>query len=229
MRTMLYCLATMCCLSLFTCPAEAENTDISAVKNVLYINPDTLKQGTTEHVISVKMKNELGSDGYAIAQGFTFYLRLPEGFTFANDENGNLDVRVSNLRTSSEQLDVFRPRVEDDGRLYVLAGTQEGDGYITGKDGEVVQVHISLPQNADIGEYPIRIESPGISPSTGGSQIREIDAVETTLTIEPADTRIVTIADITDLIAQYLAPGSDITINDITTLIEEYVRSTASI
>ena len=190
MRQKLLTKAAVCCMLLFTCTVMAENTDISSLKNVLYISPVTVPQGTTDYILSVKMRNEMGADGYANAQGFTFYIQLPESFSFALNGDGNPDVQLSTLRTNSDQIDVFQPQIKDDGRLYVLAGVQEGDGYITEKDGEVVLVHITLPGNAAVGDYTIVVAEPTVSPATGGSPKREIAAVETTLTIaEPADSR----------------------------------------
>ena len=71
----------MMCLGIVS--AKAIVTDVSTIDNVVYLNPVTATAGT-QCVLSVQMKNV-----EAIA-GYEFYLALPEGVTFAKDEDGIL-------------------------------------------------------------------------------------------------------------------------------------------
>ena len=158
---------------------KAENTDVSELQHVLYVEPLTAEMGTTEVTLSIKMKN------YYEAMGFSFGVRLPETFSFATTENGDPDARLSTTRTDETHIDFFQSTLQADGSLSIVAYNDDGDGYIDGNDGEIALVRIILPASTTAGEYPISILNPTVSLSTGSSK-REIDEVVTTLTITPA-------------------------------------------
>ena len=80
---------------------------------------------------------------------------------------------------------------------------------------------VSLDFESD-GEASTTIQLAAIHNSDGSEKIIGFDNVKLI-----QHTRIITIGDITQLIAEYLAPGSEVTIGDITALIDAYLKQKA--
>ncbi len=171
----------VCIMTLICSNVLAENTDINGLRHAIYIDPVTVAQGTTQYTLSVKMKNEYE------AQGFSFAIFLPEGLTFATTD-GNPDAQLSTERTNREKIDKFEPVIQDDGSLYVNAYAQDGNGEITGDDGEVALVKIIIPEDATAGDYTIVVKNLSINLSNGDDAITEDYGVQemvvSTLTID---------------------------------------------
>ena len=60
---------------------RAQNTDVSSIKNVVYITPFSAQSGT-QATLSINMKNT------AAIRGFQFDLYLPEGVTIGKSAKG---------------------------------------------------------------------------------------------------------------------------------------------
>jgi hypothetical protein len=176
----------MMCLGIVS--VKAQVTDISTIDNVVYLNPVTANAGT-QCVLSVKMKN------IPSIAGFEFYLSLPDGLTFAKDEEDFLLTSLSNARTTSKRTSFFEGTVNDAGLLHVLCSTTKEDPAtnklytFSGNDGEVCTVVIDIPASFEAGTYPIVLtEIVMTEPDTENNY--ETERLETTITVEVSDGRI---------------------------------------
>lgn len=174
---------TMMCLGIVS--AKAIVTDVSTIDNVVYLNPVTANAGT-QCVLSVQMKNV-----EAIA-GYEFYLALPEGVTFAKDEDEILLTALSEARTTSKKTTFFESTVTETGQLHVLCSTTKEDPStgalytFSGTEGEVCTITINIPADFEIGTYPVVLTEIVLTePDT--KKFYETARVETTLTIDGVD------------------------------------------
>ena len=163
-------------------PMKAENTDISTLENVVYIEPFSMAAGS-QHTLSVKMKNAVE------AEGFGFDLYLPDGVTVATDGDGFPMVELSTMRTTAKKTNSFDAAFQTDGCLRVLAASTNAST-INGNDGEVVLITIEASAGISMGDYPVILRNIAISDTEAKSH--RTDYVETTITITvPTDTRII--------------------------------------
>lgn len=169
--------AMLFCLMSATPALWAETTDISDYKYVLYVDPMEVKTGATDVTLSVNMKN------FQEAQGFSFGISLPESFSFAQTKDGELYIEQSTVRTNGDFFDIFKPTLQPDGSVKVIAATQDNDITISGNDGEVVKVHIQLPSNIHPGTYTVKILEPMVTLTTGRPARQEAEVVETDIEI----------------------------------------------
>lgn len=196
MKKKIFVNAVLCCLALLCGEVKAENTDLTKLRYAIYVDSEKIPQGTTEYVLSIKMKNEVES------KGFSFELSLPEGISIATN-NGKPDVQLSNVRTSSEHIDYFYPQIIGD-NLKVVAYGNKGDGKITGNDGEIALVRILLSENISPGDYTIIVKNLAITldDENNNDAITELYGgpieVSTTLTIEEAPASFVTFDENSD-------------------------------
>ena len=154
--------------------ARGENTDISTMENVLYIEPIIVDLSEThEALLSVKMKNSV------TAEGFGFDLYLPEGFDFALDEDGFPEAYLSTARTTAKKTNNFDSAIQKTGALRVFAYSSNGSA-ISGNDGEVACVKIKISEELEDGTYPIILRKISISDSDAVSH--DTEEVETSIT-----------------------------------------------
>lgn len=179
---------TMMCLGMI--PSMAEVTDVSSIDNVVYLNPVTASAGT-RCVLSVQMKNTDAITGYE------FYMQLPEGLSFAKDEDDFYLTALSLSRTTARKTNYFDCTVNEEGLLHVLCSTTAADPVtenlytFNGNDGEVCTVTITIPQNYETGTYPILLKEIVLTPSAADKGY-EKDLLETSITITaPEDNRVI--------------------------------------
>lgn len=154
---------------------KAENTDITTMENVLYVEPFTVNLlETHEAILSVKMKNTV------TAEGFGFDLYLPEGISFALDEDGFPEAYLSTIRTTERKTNNFDSAIQQTGALRVFAYSSTGYA-ISGNDGEVALVKIKIGDNVGEGTYPLILREISISDSDAVSH--DTEEVETSITI----------------------------------------------
>lgn len=167
---------------------HAETTDVSAIDNVVYLKAETAAAGG-QHTLSVQMKNVDAITGYE------FFLQLPEGFTFAKDEDGFYLTALSLERTTAKKTNYFDCTVDESGRLHVLCSTTAADDVtgslytFSGNDGEVCTVTIDIPKGIEAGDYPIIMSDIVLTPSAADKGY-ETARLESTLTIEVNDGRL---------------------------------------
>ena len=151
----------------------ADNTDISNLDNVVYIEPCTAEVGT-EYTLSVRMKNSVE------IEGFGFDLVLPEGITVALDAYGDPIAVLSDERTNASITNVFNADFKLDGSLNIQAYSTKGRT-ISGYDGEVARITIQIAGNIQVGTYPILLKD--IAISDANSVTYTVDLVETSIEI----------------------------------------------
>ena len=170
-----YLFATLAfCLSSYI-QVRGGNTNISTMDNVLYIEPIIVDLRLThETMVSVKMKNTV------TAEGFGFDLYLPEGFSFAMDEDGFPEAYLSTARTTPKKTNNFDSAIQNTGALRVFAYSSNGSA-INGNDGEVALVKIKISEELEDGTYPLVLRKISISDSNAVSH--DTEEVETSITI----------------------------------------------
>lgn len=167
---------------------HAETTDVSAIDNVVYLKSETAAAGG-QHKLSVQMKNVDAITGYE------FKLQLPEGLSFAKDEDGFYLTALSLERTTARKTNYFDCAVDESGRLHVLCSTTAADEEtgnlftFSGNDGEVCTVTIDIPEDIEAGDYPIILSDIVLTPSDADKGY-ETARLESTLTIEVSDGRL---------------------------------------
>ena len=160
------------CLGMFQ-TANAANTDISTIDNVVYIEPISVAAGS-QYIISVKMKNSV------TAQGYGFDLYLPEGASFVVDEYGLPVVEMSTERTTDSKTDTFNSFIRPNESLRLFASSTGGQT-IEGHDGEIAKVTIKVSATMAQGDYPLILKKVTVTDNNAVGY--DTDEVETTLTI----------------------------------------------
>ena len=137
MKKYLIALAAICG---FTIQTKAADTDLTALKNVLYVESTTLVQGLTQ-TLSLNLKNEVE------VGGFQCKIYLPEGMVFPND----IDVAVAGARTEGKTF-TATPSVQADGSLMIVFYKGK-DNTIAPGDGQVVSIPVTVPSTMAVGTY----------------------------------------------------------------------------
>lgn len=167
-------LATLCTVAM---TMSAENTDISGMDNVVYIEPCTAEAGS-EYTLSVKMKNTV------VAEGFGFDLVLPGGIAVALDEFGDPKAELSTERTNLNITNHFDADFKLDGTLNIQAYSSKGRA-ISGNDGEVALITLKIASDMQPGTYPLQLKN--IAVSDENSVTYTVDLVESSIEIVGGD------------------------------------------
>lgn len=164
-------------------PKRDAQTNIAQLDNCFYIEPIAVAPGK-QKVLSIRMKNK------AEVAGFQFDLRLPEGISFAKDEDGLIMAELSEERTTSKKTDSFTSSLLDDGSLRILCGTMKENpatGMLytfDGNDGEVARITINIPEDYEEGVYPLYFTgAKTMGPDPNAIKV-EIEPVEFELTVD---------------------------------------------
>ena len=160
-----------------TLQLKAENTDISAIDNVVYMEPATYPAGS-QQTLSIKMKNTVG------IQTVQFDMVLPEGVTVVKDEDDFALINLSTARTTVKKMDSFSA-AHISGTRYRVFINSNGGYTFDGTDGEIVQVVVNIDASVANTSLPVVFED--IVLVDTGSNGFETARVETTLTIEGVD------------------------------------------
>ena len=139
---------------------EIETTDISKMDNAIYLDDAEAIADDGRATLVVKMKNNV------VAEGFHFDLYLPEGCSFALNEEGKLDVELSTERTNSSNTNKFNFDLNEDGSLNVDAYSSKGKT-INGEDGPVVLVRIIVDKGTAEVLHPIVLKNWGVTDNMG--------------------------------------------------------------
>ena len=153
--------------------ATAENTDVTAIDNTVYIEPTTATIGSTA-LLSVKMKNTVE------VEGLQFTLVLPEGVSVVTEPD--TAVCISSARTDSTSVYGLLKAVHDDGSLTVLAASHERKPF-TGNDGEVLTITVRVAKGTVPGTYPVYLRDIALSDSQEIPASYYTPEVETSITV----------------------------------------------
>lgn len=113
---------------------------------------DAKVQSDGTATISVCMKNSV------LVTGYQFDMYLPEGFTYATDEDGYELIELSTERTTKRNTDFFSYRMQANGAMRVLCSSTKVKTF-QGNDGEVCTVVVKAPENVKPGNYPVMLKN----------------------------------------------------------------------
>ncbi len=134
---------------------------VSDPDNFIYADPVTIS-ADGDATIVFNMKNAIA------ATGFQFNFKLPEGFYVTEDEDGFLDVYLSQTRTTSRRTNTFDCVKWSDGSYRVLAASTKNYEF-SGNDGEVVTVHIQKDDAVESGDYELVLADIELTNAQGGT------------------------------------------------------------
>lgn len=134
---------------------------VSDPNNYIYADPVTIS-ADGDATIVFNMKNAIA------ATGFQFNFKLPEGFYVTEDEDGFLDVFLSQTRTTSRRTNTFDCVKWSDGSYRVLAASTKNYEF-SGNDGEVVTVHIQKDDAVESGDYKFVLTDIELTDAQGGT------------------------------------------------------------
>lgn len=188
-------LLTMLSVVTMLTTASAQDSDLSAMTDAIYVAPATIPAGS-QQTLSVRMKNSIA------AQTIQFDLYLPDGVSFVKNEG---DEWMTASKERINKFNYFESSIQTDGALRLLA--QATTTNIAVGDGEIAQVIVKADAGMTLGDYPVIVKKIYIVSKDNTSN--EVDEVKTTLTIgAPADTR--TVLDETSTSAPASATGVDV-------------------
>lgn len=121
--------------------------NLSDYDNAVYPTDATVQADGTA-TISVCMKNAVEVTGYQ------FDMYLPEGFTYAKDEDDYELIELSTKRTTKRNTDFFSYRMQTSGAMRVLCSSTTVKTF-RGNDGEVCTVVVKAPEGVEAGKYPV--------------------------------------------------------------------------
>lgn len=178
---------------------SAQDTDVSTLDNVIYIEPFTASAGT-QCVVSIKMKNS------APIRGFQFDLYLPDGVTAALTPKGRVLAELTERREADDEH-TLTTAIEEDGAIRFLCGSQY-DEVFTGDDGEIATITLNVAATVADGEYPVYLRTMKLT-ETDISHTYSTDEIRTTMTVGEAQ-EIRTLLDETSVEAPTAANGVNV-------------------
>ena len=129
---------------------------ISQLDNAIYVEEQSVLQGAVGATISVKLKNttEIGA--------YSFDLTLPEGVEIIQNEAGKYMISLSDRHadhtiTANKQGDHYSISVIKFGN----------DAALSGNDGEIMNISLSIPDDISLGSHPVSISNVGASTPDG--------------------------------------------------------------
>ena len=157
---------------------RAQDTDVSGIDNVVYINPVSVEAGSAKVALPVCMKNT------ADIRGLQFDLYLPDGVTIEFNKKGKfVDEPVFNEeRLPEDDEHTIQGAVQPEtGAVRFLVNSQYEETF-TGNDGVLFTVTANLAADMAVGEYPIIMRDIKLSESDINKSY-STDSVKTTLNV----------------------------------------------
>lgn len=149
MKKTIFSLLTLCAI-MVAGSANAQNTDLTALDNIIYLVPNSSVTIGKEGKLSFWMKNT------ADIRGFECKLYLPEGVTVAKSAKGKIQGSLSESRLPEEDEHTLSFSEHDDDGAYirVLCGSEYEETF-TGNDGELFTLQVNVASNMMPGTYPV--------------------------------------------------------------------------
>ena len=151
-----------------------DDTDISALDNVIYLEKMEGNAGTTA-TMSFRMKNS------AAIRGFQFDLYLPDGVTAVKNAKGRIQGALSSERLPEDDEHSLTISEQPDGAIRFLCGSQYDETFI-GNDGEIATLQVSLAGDMEDGDYTVAMKNMRLS-ETDITKFYDIERVKSTYTI----------------------------------------------
>ena len=160
-----------------------DQTDISQIDNVIYIEPFEARPGRAEREVSIKMKNT------AAIRGFQFDLVLPEGVTPVTS-GASIFRKLNNSRFPKDDFDeryhTLNISLQSDGSYRFLCGSTQ-DQTLIGNDGEIILLKVNIDENLAERDYPIILRNMKLTESDI-SNYYETDVLLTKITVQNYET-----------------------------------------
>jgi hypothetical protein len=137
---------------------NVEPTDVSAIDNVIYMEPIEATKGG-EVTVPILMKNTTP------IRGFQFDMYLPDGVTVKINSYNRLDCSLSSDRLPSGSAHTLTVSEQQDGAIRFLCGSQYDETF-TGSDGEILTVRLCLDEHLLDGQYPIVLKNVKMTETT---------------------------------------------------------------
>ena len=177
----------------FTEIIDPNDTDISQFDNVVFFENAEAFVGKSL-TLSLKMNNTMEITGVQCD------IYLPEGMTFAKDEDGYYMAELSTERTTVSKTNIFDAVLQSDGALRILASSTKSAAF-SGNSGEVATIVINVSEDMADGDYPIVIKSIELSDKNGNNySVSRVKSTVTVASYQPGDVNSdgkVNVADIT--------------------------------
>lgn len=177
----------------FTEIIDPNDTDISQFDNVVFFENAEAFVGKSL-TLSLKMNNTMEITGVQCD------IYLPEGMTFAKDEDGYYMAELSTERTTASKTNIFDAVLQSDGALRILASSTKSAAF-SGNSGEVATIVINVSEDMADGDYPIVIKSIELSDKNGNNySVSRVKSTVTVASYQPGDVNSdgkVNVADIT--------------------------------
>lgn len=157
----------------FTEVIDPNDTDVSQYDNVVFFEKAEAFAGKPL-TLSLKMNNTQEITGVQCD------IYLPEGMTFAKDEDGYYLAELSTERTTTAKTNIFDAVLQSDGALRILASSTKSAAF-SGNSGEVATIIINVSENMADGDYPIVIKSIELSDKSGNNY--SVSRVKSTVTV----------------------------------------------
>lgn len=148
-------------------------SEITDYANVIYAEPVTVNSGS-ESTVSLNMNNDVD------VAGFQFEIKLPDGFAIAQDNYGDYQVNLSEMRTTSKRHDLFKVTKLNNGNIQIICNSMSGASFV-GNEGEVVTFKLLADESIEPGEYEITLVDVRISDTD--SHVDRIGNISTPLTV----------------------------------------------
>ena len=157
---------------------KAENTDLTALENVVYASAGNAVAGQTS-TLSIRMKNK------AAIRGFQFHLYLPEGVTAVRNGSGQIQATLCTDRLAAGDGHNLLVSEQTDGSLVFLCGSLSVEDFV-GEDGEIASLSIKVSKDVVTGDYPIILKDIKLT-ETDIRNFYATERVSSTLAIEGAE------------------------------------------
>lgn len=157
----------------FTEIIDPNDTDVSQFDNVVFFENAEAFVGKSL-TLSLKMNNTMEITGVQCD------IYLPEGMTFAKEEDGYYMAELSTERTTVTKTNIFDAVLQSDGGLRILASSTKSAAF-SGNSGEVATIVINVSEDMADGDYPIVIKSIELSDKSGNNY--SVSRVKSTVTV----------------------------------------------
>ncbi|MBR6593039.1 MAG: InlB B-repeat-containing protein [Prevotella sp.] len=157
----------------FTEIIDPNDTDVSQYDNVVFFENAEAFVGKSL-TLSLKMNNTMEITGVQCD------IYLPEGMTFAKDEDGYYMAELSTERTTASKTNIFDAVLQSDGALRILASSTKSAAF-SGNSGEVATIVINVSKDMADGDYPIVIKSIELADKSGSNY--SVSRVKSTVTV----------------------------------------------
>ena len=155
----------------------SEEPDLSTLDNALYVNPLTVKKGETSFELPICLKDNV------TAVGTSFTVKLPEGMTFATDEEGDIKAPTLNdARAKSDDFNVYVAGAE--GTYNVSLMPKATTNVIADTDGKLLTFTVNVPDDVEICTYTVRLTSAMLTVKADDGTLSTLDLPNTSADLE---------------------------------------------